>query len=159
MFFETASRNLNRLFINVCWHTKMHTLFTVAFPQGFFLENSYVILSPGLELLYHKDSFKCDTDLKYWKSNSCEIIKKWQWRRKYFHCHASPLYYNNFIKNSYNIKYFVFTFYSCPFLWIFTCFLLQLYAYHISSVFLILLKLKDGSHKKNWRKKTKTMEP
>lgn len=36
--------------------------FTVAFPQGFFLENS---LSPGLELLYYEDIFKYNTDSKY----------------------------------------------------------------------------------------------
>lgn len=80
----------------MCVGIHKNTEFMVAFPQGFLLEKS---LSPGLELLYYEDIFKYNTDSKYWKSNYCEIsIIKCQWKRKYFHYHASPLNYNNFLR-------------------------------------------------------------
>lgn len=149
MVFFICKQEPKSRFLLICVniHKSTHSLL-LHFHRAYSLKIHIWSLIQAQNHFIYEDIFKCNIDSKYWKSNFCKIIIKWQWRTKYFHYHASLFNNNNFIKNSYNIKYSVLTIFFNPFLWIFTCFLLQLYVYHVSSVFLILLKLKDGSHKK-----------
>lgn len=155
--FLSASRNVNPVFINVCQYTQKHTQFTVAFPHGFFLENSYMILSPGLELLYYEDILKCDIDSKYRKSNYCEIIIKWRWIMKHFHYHASPtiiLLRTAIILNTLYLLSSLINFSGFLHALFYNCMPIP---YHLC--FLSCWSWKMGIIKNSWREKTKTMEP